>query len=195
MFIGKTVLIRNYWERSIVKKQNNIMYVFGENAQYTSGSNLINVEKDCSPYIESLYRNKKYPTKSQAIIRGLNNAYPIITKKGPDINELFDINIKDFILFQTLTDRSINAIIGDFTSLNYDVIAFSENGYATGYARLPYDFAIYLCKKLNSLFKLNVNESNKNIKVPVFEPKVDPYYKSPGKKCTEWYKISVKYNK
>jgi len=59
-----------------VEKDSNYMYLFTDNAQRTSGRNVI---ADESRYAAMYGKGLKYPGQTQAVIRGLNNAFPITT--------------------------------------------------------------------------------------------------------------------
>jgi hypothetical protein len=62
--------------RESVEKDNEYIYLFTDNANRTSGNNLVDPN---SWYADAYGKNSKFPTKTQAVIRGLNNAFPITT--------------------------------------------------------------------------------------------------------------------
>lgn len=62
--------------RESVKKDTDYIYLFTDNAARTSGNNLVDPN---SWYADAYGKNSKFPTKTQAVIRGLNNAFPITT--------------------------------------------------------------------------------------------------------------------
>ena len=64
------------FSRESVSQDSDYIYLFTDNAGRTSGGNLI---PDNSRYSNIYGKGKKYPTMTQAVIRGLNNAFPITT--------------------------------------------------------------------------------------------------------------------
>lgn len=130
------------------KVDPNAMYIFTENLDRTSGNNLIT--KSGNPIIDSLYLGKFYPTVTQAVVRGLPNAYPITTKYKEQKGALFVASQYD--LFVKSIDDDIKRIIDNQS--NYDIIYFSEGGFATERSGLLYDFAITLKNKLFESFGL-----------------------------------------
>jgi len=64
--------------RNSVAKDANSLYIFTDNATRTSGSKKI--DKD-SWYAKKYGAGKKYPAQTTAVIRGLDNAFPVTTVK------------------------------------------------------------------------------------------------------------------
>lgn len=74
-------IVVNYdhnWTRSEVENQKDKLFIFTDNTDRTSGSTLIDPD---SEYAQKYGKDKRYPTQTQAVIRGLNNAMPISTQR------------------------------------------------------------------------------------------------------------------
>ena len=68
--------LQEKFSRTSVQNDPDFIYLFTDNAQRTSGGNPI---ADESRYAAIYGEGKKYPGVTQAVIRGLNNAFPITT--------------------------------------------------------------------------------------------------------------------
>lgn len=90
--------------RESVKKDTDYMYLFTDNAERTSGSNLISDE---SRYSAVYGEGKKYPTMTQAIIRGLDNAFPITTMVDDKKTQWTDDKYEEY---KTIIDSEIEII-------------------------------------------------------------------------------------
>lgn len=66
------------WTRKEVENQKDKLFIFTDNTDRDSGSNLIDPN---SEYAQKYGKDKHYPTQTQAVIRGLNNAMPISTQR------------------------------------------------------------------------------------------------------------------
>jgi hypothetical protein len=92
------------FDRDSVEEDDNYIYLFTDNANRTSGSELIDAD---SWYARAYGENKRYPSKTQAVIRGLNNAFPITTmvdeKKTQWTDDKFD-------QYKAIIDSEINNI-------------------------------------------------------------------------------------
>ena len=74
-------LVTNYdhnWTRREVENQKDKLFIFTDNTDRDSGRNLIDPD---SEYAQKYGKDKHYPTQTQAVIRGLNNAMPISTQR------------------------------------------------------------------------------------------------------------------
>lgn len=94
--------------RAEIEKDTENMYIFTDNTDRDSGHGTISPD---SWYSKKYGEGKHYPTMTSAIIRGLDNAYPITTqhyynneRKGEngrwtddDLNEFFDVIADDFL--------------------------------------------------------------------------------------------------
>ena len=65
------------WTREDVENDPETLYIFTDNIDRDSGKTLINPN---SRYAKKYGKNKHYPTRTQAVIRGLDNAMPISTQ-------------------------------------------------------------------------------------------------------------------
>jgi hypothetical protein len=137
---------KEHFVRDEVKQDYSHLYLFGENLSYTSGNTKIsNKDLDlCNRSLKSLYSGKKHPKKTQAVIRGLNNAFPITTKKAT--KEQFEDTDYDYDLFKRAINTDIERIISDGRS-----IVVPMDGFATGRAVLPKRFAEYLVIQLATI--------------------------------------------
>lgn len=66
------------WTRSEVENDAESLYIFTDNTDRDSGRRLIDPN---SKYAQKYGTNKHYPTMTQAVIRGLDNAMPISTQR------------------------------------------------------------------------------------------------------------------
>ena len=74
-------VVTNYdhsWTRKEVENQKDKLFIFTDNTDRDSGSNLIDPN---SEYAQKYGKDKHYPTQTQAVIRGLNNAMSISTQR------------------------------------------------------------------------------------------------------------------
>ena len=69
--------LTSLFTRKSVEKDTDYIYLFTDNSGRTSGNNII----QDGWYLEKYGKNKilRYPTMTQAVIRGLENAFPITT--------------------------------------------------------------------------------------------------------------------
>lgn len=68
----------NNWTREDVANDSTSLYIFTDNTDRDSGSGKINPN---SKYAAKYGKNKHYPSRTQAVIRGLDNAMPISTQR------------------------------------------------------------------------------------------------------------------
>ncbi len=139
--------------RSEVEKDSRNIYVFTENLDRTSGSNLI--VKSGNQVIDDLYLGKHYPNVSQAVIRGLRNAYPITTKLGQWKGELFEPQHYDLFCREINNDILRIRIAQSYS--DFDNLIFSTGGFAMEKSSLPHNFAEYLKIRLEQAFNLTTN--------------------------------------
>lgn len=83
----KVIRSTELYTREKVSQDKDSMYIFTDNTDRDSGKSLIPLT---SWYVKKYGLNKHYPTMTTALIRGLDNAYPITTQhwynkmyKGP----------------------------------------------------------------------------------------------------------------
>lgn len=126
------------------KLNPDYLYVFSDNAERNSGSNIIlNVNNEALNF----YNHKHYPNSTQACIRGCVNAYPITTKKSAHHNW----TEKDIDVFKTYITNDVNRILDS----NYEKIILPQSGFATGKASLPLELAFILMEILEKNFTPN----------------------------------------
>lgn len=149
--MGCIILINTYFVREKVEADKKNQYIFTDNLDRTSGSNPI--KKSNNIIIDQLYFRKKYPNVSQAVIRGLYNAYPITTKKGQYAGDFF--KEEDFDLFKKTIDKDIERIT-DNAHL-FDNLKVNSGGFATEKAVLPEKLAKYLQQELLNKLMIRTN--------------------------------------
>jgi hypothetical protein len=103
--------------RKSVENDSEYMYLFTDNAKRTSGSNLI---PDESRYSAVYGQGNKYPTTTQAVIRGLDNAFPITTMVDDKRTQWTDDKFEEF---KQEIDSEIAMIKGSIS--NFKGIKFS----------------------------------------------------------------------
>lgn len=65
------------YTRKLVRENKNLMYIFTDNTDRDSGKSVI---PNSSWYSQKYGEDKHYPSMTTALIRGLDNAYPITTQ-------------------------------------------------------------------------------------------------------------------
>lgn len=178
------------WSRQSVAGDKKKMYLYSENAMYTSGNNPIHLEdmEEVNPFLVSKLVSSKYPNQTQACIRGLTNAFPIITKPNYYRDHFYDVTKEDWESFNRNIDFNISVIIEE--SVNYDSIIIPSDGFATGKSRLPKAFAELLADKLNLLIK---KTSLSGIHYQ-FKPVLNRYIpdaKNKNYKNNKWYSVII----
>ena len=107
----KVLPIKEYYIRSEVEKDVDSIYLFTDNANRTSGR----IPVDSNSWYYKMFKNRKedicYSLSTQALIRGLNNAYPISTmvKSGVQWND--DL----FLIFTRIIDFEIKLILDNYS--------------------------------------------------------------------------------
>ena len=105
--------------RESVEKDTEYMYLFTDNAKRTSGRN--SIKKD-GMYAVVYNKDAKYPTMTQAVIRGLDNAYPITTMVDDNRTQWTDAKFEEY---KNIIDLEIDHIKGDLESGAFKGIKFS----------------------------------------------------------------------
>lgn len=134
--VPSTSVWNKFYTRDDVRKYPDLTFLFGENLEYTSGSNIItNVDNDDLRFYEGL----NYPNTTTAVLRGMFNAYPVITKKGSAAGDLFGKKLLENI--QYVADDSLplrKVISGGQTGVDrYGLEIGQELGYETGGTAAP----------------------------------------------------------
>lgn len=109
------------WNRETVEADTEYLYLFTDNAKRTSGKNWLPKN---SAYTKKYFKNKtrgKYPTTTQAVLRGLNNAFPITTMVDEKKTQWSD---KQFERYKDIIDDEIATIkrvykLGNFKGIKY----------------------------------------------------------------------------
>lgn len=114
------------WTRQQVASQPNKLFIFTDNTDRDSGKNLIDPN---SEYANKYGVNKHYPTTTQAVIRGLDNAMPLSTQRwyhsgargvtGRWTDDAFDE-------FKTVIDSEIEDIKRKWDTGNYESLVFGS---------------------------------------------------------------------
>ena len=139
--------------RFSVSKDTDYLYLFTDNLNRTSGNNEINNQFEY--YIKYSNGNQLYyPNKTQAVIRGLKNAYPISTmynqyKKSFNdwMFDLFKENLDNEIL--TITEN-----LYKYNGIKYVNKIFGVGTYSQMNETAPLCFS-YLHEKLK---EININQ-------------------------------------
>lgn len=128
----KVEKFKGFWTREIVSKEQNKIFLFGDNTK----------DRTETKYI---------PTSTQAVIRGLPNAIGIDTKKNRGVNKDSYFSDNDFEEFKNQVDTAVKQAIR-----SNKIIVLPEDGIGTGKAMLKEKAPIlfsYLQEKLESIPK------------------------------------------
>lgn len=106
--------------REIVNKDIDYIYLFTDNAGRTSGKNLIKDGWYKNKYGKD--KNLYYPTMTQAVIRGLENSYPITTTVDDHRTQWKDYRFNQYKL---IIDDEIEEILKTLKTGKYKGIKFS----------------------------------------------------------------------
>lgn len=155
------------WTRQEVNDNPDVLYVFGDNTNRTSGSNPISND---SKYARTYGLGKMYPNATAAIIRGMDNAMPVSTQhwydpttgRTRDAGRWNDSDIDDF---KKVIDAEFQAIKDEWDTGKYRKIYLPSTGLSNGKisqiteARTPVLFK-YLYDKTADLAKYVSTEHN-----------------------------------
>lgn len=156
------------WTRQEVNDNPDVLYVFGDNTNRTSGSNPISND---SKYARTYGLGKMFPNTTAAIIRGMDNAMPVSTQhwydpttgRTRDAGRWNDSDIDDF---KKVIDAEFQAIKDEWDTGKYRKIYLPSTGLSNGKisqiteARTPVLFK-YLYDKTADLAKY-VSTEHKN---------------------------------
>ena len=156
------------WTRQEVNDNPDVLYVFGDNTNRTSGSNPISND---SKYARTYGLGKMFPNTTAAIIRGMDNAMPVSTQhwydpttgRTRDAGRWNDSDIDDF---KKIIDAEFQAIKDEWDTGKYRKIYLPSIGLSNGKisqiteARTPVLFK-YLYDKTADLAKY-VSTEHKN---------------------------------
>ena len=140
------------YTRQSVEKDVDVMYIFTDNNQRTSRPTATSENVDKSGWYYRKYKSKtnkpihygSLSNPTSAVIRGLNNAYPISTMSAYGTNWV-DSN---FGLFKQVIDDEIGQIKKDIPRFKKIKIGNYKIGQGGKFARLPKQHQDYLDVKL-----------------------------------------------
>lgn len=122
------------WTRQEVNDNPDVLYVFGDNTNRTSGSNPISND---SKYARAYGLGKMFPNATAAIIRGMDNAMPVSTQhwydpstgRTRDAGRWNDSDIEDF---KKIIDAEFQAIKDEWNTGKYRKIYLPSTGLSNG---------------------------------------------------------------
>lgn len=122
------------WTRQEVSDNPDVLYVFGDNTNRTSGSNPISND---SKYARTYGLGKMFPNTTAAIIRGMDNAMPVSTQhwydpttgRTRDAGRWNDSDIDDF---KKIIDAEFQAIKDEWDTGKYRKIYLPSTGLSNG---------------------------------------------------------------
>lgn len=130
---GPFITAQGKWTRDIASKDKKTLYVFTDNTDRTSGSNRV---PPTSKYAKKYgaMRVKSYPNTTSAVIRGLENAYPISTQKtySPSNPEAGRWQDSDWKEFRSVISSEVDDIIEAFESGEYKRVVLPVGGVFEG---------------------------------------------------------------
>jgi len=112
------VPVTTNFTRQSVKNDPEYLYLFTDNAKRTSGSNSID---KTSQYVKK-YGQGSYPGMTQAVIRGLENAYPITTMVDDKRTQWDDSKLDEY---KSIIDSEVGHIKTAISSGQYKGIKFA----------------------------------------------------------------------
>lgn len=122
------------WTRQEVNDNPDVLYVFGDNTNRTSGNNPISND---SKYARTYGLGKMFPNATAAIIRGMDNAMPVSTQhwydpstgRTRDAGRWNDSDIEDF---KKTIDAEFQAIKDEWDTGKYRKIYLPSTGLSNG---------------------------------------------------------------
>lgn len=151
----KIVRAESFYNRDAVERDTKSMYIFTDNTDRDSGKGEIPAE---SWYSLKYGEGKHYPKVTSALIRGLDNAYPITTQRwyNREHKGIFGRwNDEDLDIFRDVIDEDFKQI--EENRKRYERIVFPVGGIFNSKIadiskeRTPrlYNYLMYKCKELN----------------------------------------------
>ena len=132
-----SILLSQIYERHTAENNSDVLYIFTDNTDRDSGSGVIS---DDSWYAKEYGKGLHYPTKTSAVVRGLDNARPISTQRyyheGAK-GETGRWNDSDFEEFKKVIDKEFNDIFEAWNSGKYKhifipFVSNSDGSYGNG---------------------------------------------------------------
>lgn len=172
------------WTRQEVNDNPDVLYVFGDNTNRTSGSNPISND---SKYSRTYGLGKMFPNATAAIIRGMDNAMPVSTQHwyDPSTGRTRDAgrwNDSDIDDFKKVIDAEFQAIKDEWDTGKYRKIYLPSTGLSNGKisqiteARTPvlfkylYDKTVDLAKYVSTEHKDTHNVSYEQAQKTISSP-------------------------
>lgn len=172
------------WTRQEVNDNPDVLYIFGDNTNRTSGSNLISND---SKYARTYGLGKMFPNTTAAVIRGMDNAMPVSTQHwyDPSTGRTRDAgrwNDSDIDDFKKVIDAEFQAIKDEWDTGKYRKIYLPSTGLSNGKisqiteARTPalfkylYDKTVDLAKYVSTEHKDTHNVSYKQAQKIISSP-------------------------
>lgn len=122
------------WTRQEVNDNPDVLYIFGDNTNRTSGSNLISND---SKYARTYGLGKMFPNTTAAVIRGMDNAMPVSTQHWYDpstgrTRNAGRWNDSDIEEFKKVIDAEFQAIKDEWDTGKYRKIYLPSTGLSNG---------------------------------------------------------------
>lgn len=122
------------WTRQEVNDNPDVLYVFGDNTNRTSGNNPIS---DDSKYARTYGLGKMFPNATAAVIRGMDNAMPVSTQHWYDpstgrTRNAGRWNDSDIDDFKKVIDAEFQAIKDEWDTGKYRKIYLPSTGLSNG---------------------------------------------------------------
>lgn len=122
------------WTRQEVNDNPDVLFIFGDNTNRTSGSNPISND---SKYARTYGLGKMFPNATAAIIRGMDNAMPVSTQHwyDPTTGRTRDAgrwNDSDIEEFKKVIDAEFQAIKDEWDTGKYRKIYLPSTGLSNG---------------------------------------------------------------
>lgn len=122
------------WTRQEVNDNPDVLYIFGDNTNRTSGNNPISND---SKYARTYGLGKMFPNTTAAVIRGIDNAMPVSTQhwydpttgRTRDAGRWNDSDIEDF---KKVIDAEFQAIKDEWDTGKYRKIYLPSTGLSNG---------------------------------------------------------------
>ena len=181
------------WTRQEVNDNPDVLFVFGDNTNRTSGSNPISND---SKYARTYGLGKMFPNATAAIIRGMDNAMPVSTQHwyDPTTGRTRDAgrwNDSDIEEFKKVIDAEFQAIKDEWDTGKYRKIYLPSTGLSNGKisqiteARTPalfkylYDKTVDLAKYVSTEHKDTHNVSYEQAQKIISSPKQQKQQNNP----------------
>lgn len=170
-----TIALKDNFSRSSVESDPEYLYIFTDNANRTSGSSPIDPN---SWYAKKFGNDRKFPSKTQAVIRGLNNAYPITTMVDQNRTQWTDDRLD---LFKRIINEEIEMIKEAMSSGRFKGIKYSgQMMFGKGQISNMAETAPAIFEYMNSkLLEIGINNSAAAESAPVQSTPIPPAAQSP----------------